>query len=173
MKYAKIVDNKVVDVVTGLKPKGYVVVIKKWSIPRDYPSDFYVPTSNVSRLNVVDGEVHETWGFALKDVDSIKQDIYKKQKLERQQKQLGSFMVGEMEVSLKDREDSLIIASLTAKNRKFKVGQGKWATLTGVEVQALKDAHEAHVQTAYDWEMQSNTDVDAILDHDGLAAYVG
>jgi len=173
MKYAKIQNGKVVATQQGIEPDGWVLILKQWERPSEYPSNFYSPTSNIPRLTVVGNEVHETWGFTLKSADSIKTEIYQAQKVERQAKQLGSFMVGELEVTLTDREDSLIISSLAEEPTKFKVAEGSWAVLTGEEVAALKLAHRTHVQTAYDWEMNSNREVGALSTLEDLMLYLG
>ena len=194
MKYAQLIINEEINlkklgrVQAGLKPDGdeWVEVKQMWSIPTDYPSSFYSPTSNKPRIAIVEGvpyedelgelitpnEVHETWGFTLKGVDSIKTEVYQAQKEERQQKQLGSFMAGELPVTLKDREDSLIISSLPESDTRYKLGQGNWITLSAAEVIALKEAHRLHVQAAYDWEMGANAEVDALVTIDELAAYL-
>ena len=174
MKYAKVKNGKIVATQSGAKPvgSGWVEVAKQWHIPNDYPSIFYSPTSNVPRLTVVGDEVHETWGFALKSVEVIKDGLYQSQKADRKKAQLGSFMLGNLEIALKDREDSLIIASLTPKDRKFKIGQGQWIQMSAVEVQALKDSHELHVQAAYNAEELANSVVCALTTHDELSAYI-
>jgi hypothetical protein len=174
MKYAQVINGKVVATQSGAEPtgSGWVAVQKQWSIPTDYPGNFYSPTSNIPRLTVVGDEVHETWGFALKPLEAIKSELYQSQKEDRKKAQLGSFMLGDVEITLKDREDSLIIASLTAKDMKFKLGQGQWVQMSGVEVQALKDAHELHVQAAYDAEEASNLEVDMLDTIDKLNEYL-
>ena len=174
MKYAQVINGKIVATQSGAEPVGggWVEVVKQWYIPNDYPSSFYSPTSNIPRLTVVGDEVHETWGFALKSVEVIKDGLYQSQKADRKKAQLGSFMLGNVEIALKDREDSLIIASLTPKDRKFKIGQGQWVHMSAVEVQALKDSHELHVQAAYNAEELANSEVDALTTHDELDSYL-
>jgi hypothetical protein len=172
MKYALVVNNKVTSTQTGIKPIGWVEVVKKWEVPSDYPSNFYVATSNIPRLTVVDNEVHETWGFVLKSVESIKYEIYQSQKEERQRKQLGEFFLGDITIVLKDREDSLIISSLPETDTRYKVSQGNWVALTASDIIQLKNAHGLHVQAAYDWEMNANNEVDLLVTLDDLVKYI-
>ena len=174
MKYAKVKNGKIVATQSGAEPtgSGWVEIKKQWAIPTDYPSSFYSPTSNTPRLTVVGDEVHETWGFALKSLEAVKSDLYQAQKEDRKKAQLGSFILGDVEITLKDREDSLIIASLTPKDRKFKIGQGQWIHMLAAEVQALKDSHELHVQAAYNAEELANSEVSALTTHDELSAYI-
>ena len=172
MKYAKIKNGKIKDVINGLAPSDYVEVIKQWKAPTDYPLEFYVTSSNEPIVSVVNNEAHENWGFILKDIESIKNDIYNKQKEKRKLKQLGTFLVGALPVSLKDREDSIIISSLDLEPLRFKAGINQWITLTTTEVVALKSAHRSHVQAAYDWEMDNNETVSALTTHDELLNYL-
>ena len=172
MKYAKIKNGKVKHVINGLAPADYVEVIQKWIAPTDYPVSFYVTGSNEPIVSVEGDEVHENWNFILKSVEAIKDDIYDSQKLTRHKKQLGTFMVGELPVTLTDREDSMIISSLDNQPLRFKTGRNQWMTLTTPQVVALKAAHRAHVQDAYDWEMNGNAEVTALTTHDELLAYV-
>lgn len=171
MRYAKIENNKVVDIVTGLQPEGSIDIKVKWVVPVEYPESFYYSKTNHPQLSIVGDEVHENWDFHLKPIDLIKADIYAKQKTQRQEMQLGSFDFGGVTITLKDREDSLIISSLPEVDTRYKVDQGVWATLTGVEVAALKDAHRVHVQAAYDWEEAENAKVAVIDNYDSLSEY--
>jgi hypothetical protein len=174
MRYAQLINGKIVATQSGAEPagSGWVEIKNQWAIPTDYPSNFYSPTSNVPRLTEVGDEVHETWGFTLKPVETIKDSIYKDQKYTRQQMQLGSFLVGDLSITLKDREDSLIISSLPEADTRYKVAQGHWITLSAAEVKTLKEAHRTHVQYAYDWEMNSNFEVDALFTHEDLVVYL-
>lgn len=174
MKYIQVINNKIVGTpVTGLKPYigNWLEVIIETK-PTEYPSDFYTNTISPYRHSIVAGKVHESYGFVLKSVESIQSEIYQSQKEERQVKQLGSFMVGELEVTLKDREDSLIISSLAEADTRYKIGQGQWITLTATDVAALKEAHRLHVQSAYDWEMGVNEEVSLLTTLPQLRDYL-
>ena len=168
MKYARVRNNKVVKIDSVEFPDS-MPIKKVWEIPTDYPLDFYHTGKIYYRVNTV--TVSEDRDYTLKTIDEVKELILQQQKEKRQKMQLGSFMVGEMEIYLKDREDSLIISSLNETETRYKVGQGQWVTLTPNDIIALKAAHHAHVQAAYDWEMTENEKVLAMNTLDELAEY--
>jgi len=172
MKYAKVVNNKIIDIIQGYAPSDYIPVKQLWSLPSLYPSSFYVTDSNIPVLSVVGAEVHESWNFTLKLAQAVKDDINLLQKTKRQEKQLGSFVTGGMTIYLKDREDSLIIVGLAEVPTNFKISQGQWITLTALQVTQLKADHLAHVQAAYDWEMTENLLVAAMTTLDELKVYL-
>ena len=168
MRHAIIKNGKIKSVVVGLAPDDGVVIQQNWTQPEEYPSSFYVTETSQPLLSVVDGDVFEDWVFILKPLDVIKADIYAAQKVKRQKMQLGSFDFGGTAITLKDREDSLIISSLPEVDTRYKVAQGAWVTLTGAEVAALKEAHRAHVQAAYDWEESANMAVHVLDSYTAL-----
>lgn len=169
MRYAKIKNGKVVDVIQGIAPSDYTIIIKDWSKPRDFPGLFYTTDSNVPIITIEDGDAHENWTFTLKDVDSVKMVTYKKQKEVRYKKQLGSFVVDGETVTLVDRNDARDIANLNAINGNYKTKNGKWVKSN--KISNLKAATEDYVQAAYDWEMAQNELVEAMTTHDELKVY--
>ena len=172
MRYAKITNNKVVAIQESKINDSWVEVISDWVSPVEYPDSFYLTSSESPRFKIEGDSVRDTLSFDLKSVISIKGELYQAQKAKRQLMQLGSFTVGGLTVTLKDREDSLIISSLAEEETSYKVDQGEWVTLSGVEVAAMKVAHRAHVQAAYDWEMSTNGNVAIINTHEELKAYI-
>ena len=166
--FARVRSQKVVSVDRVEFPNS-MPIKQVWEIPTDYPLEFYHAGKIYYRVNTV--TVSEDRDYTLKSADEVKELILQQQKEKRQKMQLGSFMVGDMEVFLKDREDSLIISSLNETETRYKVGQGQWVTLTPNDIVALKAAHHAHVQAAYDWEMTENEKVLAMNTLDELAEY--
>tara|TARA_R110002126_G_scaffold87088_1_gene209879 strand:- start:129 stop:656 length:528 start_codon:yes stop_codon:yes gene_type:complete len=172
MRHALIKNGKIAEVVTGLQPDGFVEIQVLWSYPDTYPNEFYYGKTGHPVLSIVGDEVHENWDIFLKPLALVKDQVYAIQKNTRQKMQLGSFDLGGVQITLKDREDSLIISSLPELDTRYKVAQGVWITLSGVEVAALKEAHRQHVQAAYDWEETENTALKALDSHDQIREYL-
>lgn len=172
MKYAKVKDGRIVDVVEGLQPEGYKPVKKMWQRPTDYPSDFYSPDSNIPRYAVVDDEPQETWGFNLKSVEAIKEFIYEIRKVDRYKLQMSSFVFNSIEIPIGDRETSLLIASMPEVETNYKLSNNNWLTISAAEIPAFKEAHRLHVQNAYDWEKSETDLVSAMTTHNELKVYL-
>lgn len=175
MLYAKIEDNEVIKVFSGdvsAYDGVWLPVETDTSLPEDLPEWFYKPVSG-NRFTILEDKVIEKPPLSLVDLEELKKVVYQQQKTQRQQKQLGSFVFGDTSVSLKDREDSLIISSLPEVETRFKVGDAEWITLTPEQVSQLKQAHNHHVQSAYDWEMEQNILVKNATTHEELKAVVG
>lgn len=170
--YAEISEGQIGQVIHGDKPSygEWLPIIKKWSYPTDYPTNFYAPTNNLPRYVKVGEQVHEKLEFELRDLQEIKDELYLSQKATRQKMQLGAFLFGDVSITLKDREDSLIISSLQETTTKFKVSTGVWIELTPTQILELKTAHSAHVQAAYTWEMEANERVTSAQSHTDLKA---
>ena len=83
MKFAKVENEIIVDVIIGNAPEDYVEVLKKWDKPVDFPLEFYVTGSTEPILSIVGSEVQEKWTFILKSVEQIKDVIYNRQKKDR------------------------------------------------------------------------------------------
>lgn len=170
MKFAKVLDDKVIDIITGTAPSDYVIVLNKWTKPTEYPIEFYVTGSHEPIVRVEGGEVHETWDFILKSINEIKDVIYDVQQKERAVRQKGSFPFDGGTVTLIDRSDAINIALLTDTANSYKVGKGHWITTPG-KITQLKSATAAHVQDAYDWELSENLTVEALTTIDELKTY--
>lgn len=179
MKYATIESGKIIKVNIGVRPSGGVNVIQKWSLPTEFPDFFYMSKTSSPILSIVGEEVHENMDIIIKPLELIKRNIYAQQKTVRQQKQLGSFDFGGTEIVLKDREDSLFIASLDPDvplrmkiASKEKGGRPIRVDLDSAQIKALKATHQAHVQAAYTWEEDQNAVVESFTTHEELAEYL-
>jgi len=170
--YVRVHGGKIINHQSGIEPTGpeWVKVIKKWIRPTDYPSDFYSPTSNVPKLDIVGNEVHETWGFTLKPVEFIKAIFYEEHRKARYVLQIGSFVYDGQDILIGDRETSLIIASLPEVQTNYKLSNGNWLDLSPSDVVIFKEAHRAHVQGAFDWE-KTESELVGAMDIDELKAY--
>lgn len=171
--FARVHNGKIIDHQNGIDPTGedWVEVVKKWAMPTEYPSDFYYPTSNRPHLAIVKNEIHETWGFTLKPVDSIKEMFYEEHKKDRHVLQIGSFVYDEQDILIGDRETSFIIMGLPEVTTNYKLSNGKWLTLSPSDVVIFKEAHREHVQGAYDWEKTENEIVAAMTTLDELKSH--
>tara|TARA_R110000851_G_scaffold194516_5_gene345366 strand:- start:77 stop:649 length:573 start_codon:yes stop_codon:yes gene_type:complete len=162
-----VIDNSIYptgpDIFKGQPTYSYVINVAQWlDDAEDKAGWTFADTDYVEQVAVQ----------GMLSVEQCKTILYQMQKEERQKLQLGEFLLGEMTVVLKDREDSLIISSLPEADTRYKLGQGQWITLLAAQVTALKEAHRLHVQAAYDWEMNANADVDALTTLDELTSYV-
>lgn len=173
MKYAKIKNDKVIDVINGLAPDDYVEVIKQWEAPTDYPLDFYVTSSNEPIVSVINGEAHEYWGFILKSVNDIKEDIYVKQNNKRNESESTpvTYLGKDFDISTERKRNGILTLAKT-KNKKLKVKNNDWIDLTKAQVAELQDLIDDTIQAWFDVEYADNTEVDAMTTHDELAAYL-
>jgi len=172
MKYAQVKNGKVVATQQGIEPTGWVEVQVKWEMPTDYPSNFYSPTSNIPRLTVVGNEVHETWGFTLKSVDSIKVEIYEQQRQARKTFEAVpiDYLGKKIDVSTEAKRSRIM--TLKGKDKKLKVGVNDWLDLSTQEVKDLQDLVDDTTQTGFDAENAANTTVAALTTHQQLADYL-
>lgn len=171
MKYAKVVNTRVVGTASGLKPDGkdWLPVVKKWEAPLDYPMSFYITDSNVPRLAVVGGEVHETWGFNLKQIDHIKSELYKE--LSNQRWELEEAGFGFNGVTIPASPTAQVkIPEMPISINSFKISDGVFLTLE--DTQPLKDALVSHIQSCYEWENLECDKVSACNTHDELKNYL-
>lgn len=169
MKYGKIRNGRVVDVVQGLQPEGYVEISIDWSWPTEYPKEFYSGTSTKPILTVTDNTISETFELVLKPVDEVKSYIQDEQETMRYGKQLGSFVVDGDTITLKDRDDARDIANLSTSTGNYKRAKGKW--IKTAKIAQLKTAASNYVQAAFDWEMEQNELVDDMTTMDELKTY--
>ncbi len=170
MRYAKVENGKVIEVVNGLQPKGYVEVSVDWVMPDDYPSVFYSPRSRKPIYTIIKNKVHENWDFSLKDISNIKAVIYEKLRKTRYKKQLGSFDLYGKTITLNDREDGINIANIGPNAEAYKLRDGDWIE-TKEEILLLKIATLNHVQSAFDWELSQTNLVKAMTTLDELKTY--
>lgn len=156
MKYAKIRNGRVVHTVNGSAPAGYVLVIRDWTYPNEYPDEFYSAASSKPILTIIGEEVHETWEFKLTPLEYVKEAQYKRISHERWQMEERGFNYGE----------TIIPATLTAKIKipempaivdSFKVADGVFISVE--DTKPLKDALIIHIQSGYKWE---NTECDKV-----------
>lgn len=174
MKYAQVINGKVVTTQQGIKPVGseWLAVQVKWQRPSDYPSNFYSPTSNKPRLTVVGNEVHETWGFTLKSVGSIKAEIYRQLTTKRDFMLFGDIVSDGMTITVRDERDIQVVTNMGDLPVRFKRGTGDRISLTAAQAMDFRLVYEAKVQTAFDWEESEEDKVGALLTHDELKAYL-
>lgn len=170
MRYAKVKNDKVVHTIQGQAPSGYVKVIKNWSKPEEYPTEFYFKSSSEPIVTVEDGEVQENWTFTLLSVERIKNVIYSIQEKIRWKMQLGSFEFDGSTIILEDRNDIENIKSLSGNSRGYKYGLNKWKRGQG-KITQLKTAANAHQDAAFDWEMDENDAVTLLTTEDELKSY--
>lgn len=172
VRWAKIKNGRIVDVVNGLQPPGYVQVNIKWTYPEDYPRPFYAPDSNKPILTIVDdgASVDETWSFTLRPISQVQDVIYEDLRLIRWELQLGNVDFDGDSITLKDREDAVNIANLPDSAINYKAGQNDW--VEGVDkIAALKVAAKIHTQEAFDYEITEDKLVEAMTTHDELKVY--
>ena len=172
MKYAKIKNGKVVDVVTGLQPNGYVEVTVNWSMPTTYPSYFYYFKTSKPILSVVDGAVFEDLEIILKPLHLIKNKVYEQLKLEREklEKIPINYLGIEIDISTDKKRSSIL--SLKAKAKKVKVKDGQWLDLTKSELEALQILIDDTAQAWYDTEYAKTVIVDSLITIDDVKNYV-
>ena len=172
MKYAKIKNGKIVDVINGLAPDDYVEVIQQWEAPTDYPLEFYVTSSNEPIVSVVDGEAHEHWGFILKTVDNIKLDIYEKQKTIRNNTEDLPIDFKGKKVKIKGDKSKTRIENLNGFGIGFKFGPNDWADFTPKDIKDLQDLLYNSTQAAFSTERIENGKVSAMKTHNELKIYL-
>lgn len=171
MKKAEVKNGKVTNVITGVSPKHYVDVIKKWESPKDYPLEFYVRGSKEPVVTIEGNEVHETWEFILKNIEQIKDIIYELLNKKRKAKQKETFNVNGVMISLKSDRAFSDIANLNTTAKSFKINKNEWAE-SEVKVQALKRESKKHIQSTYDWELEQNKLVSEMTTHTELKNYI-
>lgn len=106
-------------------------------------------------------------------LDDAKEKVYEKLAEIRWQKETAGFEFGGMFVPT-DREASLIIQSLPdAPISAYKLRNGVWLSDISLEtVVALKEAHRAFVQAAFDWEKDETAKVSVMAGINEVAEYV-
>lgn len=171
MKFAKIKDGKIIKIINGLSPNGFVPAIKKWELPDNYPGYFYSPESTEPTFTVVGKEVHENWQFKLKEVDMIKPAIYGILSKMRNKKELESFDVDGENVKLKNKASYTHIAGLSETSGAYKISNGYWLETVG-KVKILKIKASKHLQDKFDWELSQYKLVKALNTHDELKNYL-
>ncbi len=170
MRYAKIKDGIVIDVITGHAPSDYKVVLKKWFKPKNYPGLFYLSDSNKPRITIVEDELHENWNFTLKPIKLIKSHILDELEKIRSKRQKEPFTVDGQEVVLKNNNDVNNIASLSNTANSYKIKKGRWIT-SPAKIILLKKATSDHVQGTYDWELEQIELVESMVTVDELKDY--
>lgn len=169
MKKAKIINGKI-NIINGMAPSDYLDVTQMWSIPTDYPIDFYLKGSNGPLVSFIDGKFEESWKFTLKNTEMIKDVIYDLLKKERSKRQKGPFTFDGATITLKNRSDAVDIALLSDTAKSYKLGRGQWVTTPGKIIQ-LKNAVASHVQNSFDWEKEQNNLVETMTTIDELKTY--
>lgn len=155
--FAKINKGRVTGLVESIRTEGeYLPALVTHLYDEEYPEFFYEKKSEIPVFGIRDKHVDVYYHYEVKSFDNIRDEIIKLQKVARQKMQLGSLSIEGIDIYLKDREDSLIISALSEQPTNFKVGSGQWVSLTTEEVIALKQAHNSHVKSAYNWEMENN-----------------
>ena len=175
MKFAKIKNGKVVDIISGLAPDNYIKVIQDWALPTEYPLSFYVTTSKEPIVFVVGEEAHESWGFILKSVDNIKDELYSGQSEARlvKEKTLIPYMGKEFDISTERKRNGLLSLSKTkSKKKKIKVKKNDWIDLNKKQVEDLQELIDDTVQAWFDDEFNNNSEVAALTTYDELKEYV-
>lgn len=172
MRYAKVVNGKIKHVISGLAPDDYIQITKLWSTPTDYPNEFYSKDSNVPRLTVVGGEVHETWGSTIKSVDIIKDEIYEIQRQDRKKAENVPLLFKGENIEIDSEKKKSRISNLAAKNKAFKLGRNKWADYAIQDVKDLQNLLDDTIQAAFDIERASNATVESMTTHDQLKDYL-
>lgn len=173
MKYGKIENGIVTDVVNGLQPEGYVSIDVKWVPPTEYPIEFYAQGSSEPLCTVVGKGIDENLAFILRSIEQIRSLIHSKNQKKRCLMQLGSFTFNGVKINLDDRDNANKIDNIRtiAGNRIFKVGQYSWIELAPSDIEPLKDALDTHVQPSFDWEKAQYDLVEAMATTDDLNTY--
>jgi len=170
MRYAKIKDGIVIDVITGHVPSDYEPVLKQWVKPTDYPGLFYSTDSDKPRITIVDDEVHENWNFTLKSIELIKSAILDGLEKIRKEKQKLPFIFDDQEIILKNDNAVNRISALSNTARTHKVKKRMWIK-TPAKIMAFKSAVSDHVQSTNDWELEQSEIVEAMSTVDELKDY--
>lgn len=172
MKYAKIKNGKVVDVINGLAPDYYVEVIQQWSSPTEYPLSFYVTSSNEPILSIVGEEVHENWSFILKSLEATKDVIYAKQKLIRHKAEDSPINFKGKKIKIKGDKNKNCIRDLNGSDVGLKISSREWLDLNPAEIKALQKALYDSTQNAFKSERIENNKVSLMTTHDELSGYL-
>jgi len=170
MKYGKIENGIVTDVVNGLKPDGYVLITNKTISPTEYPIDFYAKGSSEPLYTVVGKGIDENLEFILRPIEQIKDLIFDMQRVKRHKGQAGSFVSSGVTVKLIDREDISNIRGLDLSiDDPYKVRSNVW--IEGVERDQLIIDANNYIRPLFKAERDDNTLVDAMTTVDELKTY--
>jgi len=170
MKSAKIRNGRIVDVVQGIIPDGYIEVNVMWTLPTEYPYDFYNTESTKPLLTVIDGDVFEDFNFILKSVDDIKNKLMDLVEEKKETRLNEPFDVDGEPVQLSNEDDINHIANLSPTSKAYRIRKGK-RIKGSVKIKALKKAVRKHIEEQDDWESDRDDEIENLTTHLELRDY--